>query len=62
VNFVWNYSNGLSTKALERERRFIGTFGWHKHLGGASRECLKVDSAAFQEVADEYAGGASSSA
>jgi hypothetical protein len=35
VNFVWNYSNELSTKVFERERRFIGTFELHKHLRAA---------------------------
>jgi hypothetical protein len=37
VNFVWNYSNELSTKVFERERRFIGAPELHKYLSGPTK-------------------------
>lgn len=54
VNMVWNYSNELSMKVLERERRFIGSAELQRYLNGASKEGLAVGSAVFQQVADEY--------
>lgn len=55
VNLVWNFCNELSMKVLERERRFVGGFELQSYLNGASKEGLKVGSAVFQQVADEYA-------
>ena len=53
ANLVWNYCNELSAKVFERERRFIGKYGLHQYLAGASKEGLGVGSAVFQEVAEE---------
>ena len=55
VNFVWNYCNELSFKVLERERRFISGFDLQSYLNGASKEGLRVGSAVFQQVAEEFA-------
>lgn len=37
VNLVWSCCNELSAKVFERERRFIGDYGMHKYLAGASK-------------------------
>ena len=54
VNLVWNYSNELSLRVLEREQRFIKSAELQRHLAGASREGLAVGSAVFQQVAEEF--------
>jgi putative transposase len=38
---------------FDRERRFIGTHEFHRHLAGASKDGQGVGSAVFQEVAEE---------
>ena len=55
VNFVWNYSNELSAKVWERERRFMSGFDFHPFTRGASKAGLRVGSAVFQEVCEEFA-------
>jgi len=54
VNLTWNFCNELSFKILEREHRFCNSAELQKYLNGASREGLRVGSAVFQQVADEY--------
>lgn len=54
VNIVWNFSNELAAKVLDREGRFVGAFELQKYLAGASKEGLAVGSAVFQQVAEQF--------
>ena len=54
VNFVWNYCNELSFKVWTRERRFMSGFDFNPYTRGASKEGLRVGSAVFQEVSEEF--------
>ena len=38
VTCVWNYSNELSVRVFERERRFIGAYDLQKFTDGACSE------------------------
>ena len=55
VNFVWNYCNELSSKVWTRERRFMSGFDFNPYTRGASKEGLRIGSAVFQEVSEEFA-------
>ena len=55
VNFVWNYCNDLSFKVWSRERRFLSGFDFHPYTRGASKAGLRIGSAVFQEVSEEFA-------
>jgi len=55
VNFVWNYCNELSFKVWTRERRFMSGFDFNPYTRGASKEGLRIGSAVFQEVSEEFA-------
>jgi putative transposase len=54
VNLVWNFSNDLSFRMFERERKFASGFELEKFFNGASQEGLGIGSAVFQEVAREF--------
>jgi putative transposase len=54
VNFVWNYSQDLALKVLERERRFISAFDIAQYTRGACKEGLGLHSQTVQAVSEEY--------
>jgi len=54
VNQVWNYSQDLALKVLERERRFISAFDIAAYTKGASKEGLSLHSLTVQAVSKEY--------
>lgn len=54
VNDVWNYSQELSLKVLDRENRFISAFDMAKYTKGASKEGLSLHSQTIQGVSEEY--------
>ena len=55
VNQVWNFCNALSTKAFEREHRFMSGFDLQKYTDGASKEGINLHSQTIQAIASEYA-------
>lgn len=54
VNLVWNYSQELALKVLERERRFMSAFDIAAYTRGATREGLNLHSQTVQAVSEEY--------
>jgi IS605 OrfB family transposase len=54
VNFVWNYYNELSTRAIRERSWFMSGFDLQKYTRGCSR-LLSIDSTAIQQIAEEYA-------
>jgi len=54
VNMVWNFCNELGAKVWERERRWMSGFDYSPYTKGASKEGLKVGSAVFQEVSEQF--------
>ncbi|SIT36202.1 hypothetical protein BN2476_80110 [Paraburkholderia piptadeniae] len=54
VNRVWNYSNELSHKVWERERRFIGNYEIDRYTSGASKAGVRLHSQTIQAVSAEY--------
>ena len=54
VNDVWNYSQELSLKVLERERRFMSAFDMAEYTKGAAKEGLSLHSQTVQAVSEEY--------
>jgi IS605 OrfB family transposase len=54
VNQVWNYSNELSCKVWERERRFISSYEIDKYTSGASKAGVRLHSQTIQAVSAEY--------
>ena len=54
VNQVWNYSNELSHKVWERERRFIGNYEIDRYTSGASTAGVRLHSQTIQAVSAEY--------
>ena len=54
VNLVWNYSQDLALKVLERERRFISAFDIAVYTRGATKEGLNLHSQTVQAVSEEY--------
>lgn len=53
VNFVWNFSNELSSKVFERERRFMSAFDMAPYTRGAAKEGLSLHSQTVQAVSEE---------
>jgi len=53
VNFVWNYSNELGLKMLERDNRFCTAFDLHKYTAGATKAGLTLHSQTVQAVNEE---------
>lgn len=54
VNTVWNYSQDLALKVLERERRFMSAYDMAAYTKGASKEGLTLHSQTVQAVSEEY--------
>ncbi|MEM5386539.1 transposase [Paraburkholderia phymatum] len=54
VNQVWNYSNELSHKVWERERRFISSYEIDRYTSGASRAGVRLHSQTIQAVSAEF--------
>ncbi len=54
VNQVWNYSQDLALKVLEREHRFISAFDIAEYTKGATKEGLSLHSQTVQAVSEEY--------
>jgi putative transposase len=55
VNFVWNYTNELSFKVWERERRFMSGYDFAPFTKGAAKEGLNLHSQTIQAISEEYA-------
>jgi IS605 OrfB family transposase len=55
VNFVWNYTNELSFKVWERERRFLSGYDFAAYTKGAAKEGLNLHSQTIQAISEEYA-------
>lgn len=55
VNFVWNYCQEISLKALHRENRFLSGYDLAPFVNGATKEGLDLPSPVVQEIAVEYA-------
>jgi putative transposase len=54
VNLVWNYSQELALKVLEREQRFMSAFDMAQYTKGAAKEGLSLHSQTVQAVSEEY--------
>lgn len=54
VNLVWNYSQELALKVLEREHRFISAYDLAGYTSGAGKEGLSLHSQTVQAVSEEY--------
>jgi IS605 OrfB family transposase len=54
VNFVWNYCNYTSLKALKADNRWLSGFDLQKHTSGTSKE-LKLSSTSIQSICEEFA-------
>ena len=54
VNLVWNFSQDLALKVLEREPRFMSAFDLAPFTQGASKEGLNLHSQTVQAVSEEY--------
>ena len=54
VNLVWNYTQELALKVLERERRFMTAFDVQPYVRGAAKAGLKLHSHSIQGVYEEY--------
>ena len=56
VNFVWNYCNETSSRAIRERREFLSGFDLQKLTAGYSKcEGVQVGSATVQLVCEEYA-------
>jgi IS605 OrfB family transposase len=55
VNQVWNYSNELSFKVWERERKFLSGYDFAKYTRGASKAGIPLHSQTIQAISEEYA-------
>lgn len=53
VNFVWNYINELSSRAIKERGQFLSAFDIHPYTKGANKE-LGLHSQTFQCIAKEY--------
>jgi putative transposase len=54
VNDVWNFSQDLSLKVLEREHRFMSAYDMAPFTKGAAKEGLTLHSQTVQAVSEEY--------
>ena len=54
VNDVWNYSQELALKVLERAQRFMTAFDIAAYTKGAGKEGLSLHSQTVQAVSEEY--------
>ena len=53
VNFVWNYINELSTRAIKERGQFLSAYDIHPYTKGAGKE-LGLHSQTLQCIASEY--------
>lgn len=53
VNLVWNYSNELSYKHLQRTGQFFSSYDLQKYTAGATKEGLIINSASVQMIGAE---------
>ena len=53
VNFVWNYVNALSERAIKERGLFLSGYELQKYTSGASRE-LKLRAQSIQMICSEY--------
>lgn len=53
VNQVWNYSQDLALKVLEREHRFMSAYDMAAYTKGAAKEGLSLHSQTVQAVSEE---------
>ena len=54
VNYIWNYCNETSSKAIRRDHRFLTGFDLNNLTSGATKY-FKIGAATIQEVGEEYA-------
>jgi putative transposase len=54
VNLVWNYTQELALRILERERRFASAYDIAAYTKGATKEGLSLHSQTVQAVSEEY--------
>lgn len=54
VNFVWNYLNALSHRAIKERGIFMSDFDMQKYTNGSGKE-LGLHSQTIQEISKEYA-------
>lgn len=55
VNQVWNYSNELSLKVWQRERRFLSAYDLDKYTSGATKAGIPLHSQTVQVINAELA-------
>ena len=54
VNFVWNYINDLSSRAIRERGQFLSGFDVQRYINGSGEE-LNLPSQTLQQIAEEYA-------
>ncbi len=54
VNFVWNYCNETSIRAIERHRTYLSGYDLDKLTAGATKEGLNLHSQTVQAISSEY--------
>lgn len=56
VNFVWNFCNETSSRAIREKHKFLSGFDLQKLTDGFSKcEGVRIGSATTQQVCEEYA-------
>ena len=50
ANQVWNYSNELSFKVWQRERRFLSAYDLDRYTSGATKEGIPLHSQTVQAI------------
>jgi len=53
VNFVWNYINNLSHRAITERRKWLSAFDFHPYTKGSNKE-LNLHSGTIQRLASVY--------
>ena len=54
VNLVWNYSQNLALKVLQRTGTFMSAYDMATYTKGAGKEGLSLHSQTVQAVSEEY--------
>ena len=54
VNYVWNYCNEVSLKALKRDGKWLSAYDLHSLTGGCSSE-LQIHAHTIQKICTEFA-------
>lgn len=55
VNFVWNYCNETSTRAIERHKKYLSGYDLSNLTAGATKEGLTLHAQTVQAICEEYA-------